>query len=77
MRQFILIKVENRENTAIDVQRLLTTYGKYILIRLGLHEEKNSPEGIIFLEVDPKGPMIDMIKTLETIPGVTVKLIEM
>ncbi|MFN3660949.1 MAG: hypothetical protein ACK4TN_06920 [Brevinematales bacterium] len=77
MRQFLLIKIERRENTALNVQQVLTTYGSSILVRLGLHEQETSSEGIIFLEVDPKGPITNMVNSLESLAGVTVKLIEM
>ncbi|MFN4216084.1 MAG: hypothetical protein ACK4HQ_01590 [Brevinematales bacterium] len=77
MRQFLLIKIERRENTAPNVQQVLTTYGSNILVRLGLHEQENSSEGIIFLEVDPKGPITAMVNSLESLTGVKVKLIEM
>ncbi|MCX7882694.1 MAG: hypothetical protein N2314_05685 [Brevinematales bacterium] len=76
MRQFLLIKIERRENTAFEVQRILTTYGESIRVRLGLHEQETSSEGIIFLEVDPKGAIIEMLQKLENLSGVTVKLIE-
>jgi len=77
MRQFLIIKIEHREKAAPEVQKVLTTYGSSILVRLGLHEQELSPEGIIFLEVDPAGPITEMVNKLETLPGVTVKLIEM
>ncbi len=77
MRQFLLIRVEQRQKTAPDVQRVLTEYGQMILVRLGLHEQESSAEGIIFLEVDPKGNVTDMVRSLENLSGVTVKLIEM
>ncbi|URA10676.1 hypothetical protein [Thermospira aquatica] len=76
MRQFLLIKVAQRLQSAPEVQKVLTDYGQMILVRLGLHEQELSAEGIIFLEVDPKGNVVDMVRSLENISGVTVKLIE-
>jgi|YNPMSStandDraft_1061717.scaffolds.fasta_scaffold00363_17 hypothetical protein len=77
MRQFVLIKVDQRSNNALNVQKILTEYGSAILVRLGLHERQESDEGIIFLEVDPKADLVQMVSSLEDLPGVTVKLIEM
>ena len=34
----VLIKVGDRDQSAIEVQRVLTQYGKAIKVRLGLHD---------------------------------------
>ena len=54
MTTIIGIKVNNRIESAISVQEILTKYGCIIKTRIGLHEEINgkcSPRGLILLEV--------------------------
>ena len=45
------VSVDNRNDCAIEVQKLLTEYGCYIKTRLGLHEAEMecSPKGIVLL----------------------------
>ncbi|MFW6303294.1 MAG: hypothetical protein ACOC2L_01615 [Candidatus Sumerlaeota bacterium] len=49
----IAIHIHNREQEAVDVQRLLTEYGANIKTRLGLHEteSQDSPSGVVLLEM--------------------------
>ncbi len=54
MTTIIGIKINNRLDTAILVQEILTKYGCTIKTRIGLHEEINgkcSPKGLILLEI--------------------------
>lgn len=54
MTTIIGIKVNNRLESAIAVQEILTRYGCIIKTRLGLHEEINghcSSKGLIILEI--------------------------
>jgi hypothetical protein len=48
------IRLDNRTQTALDFQKVLTHYGCYIKTRLGLHDvadNKCAPNGLILLEV--------------------------
>ncbi len=48
------IRLENRMNTAMEFQKILTEFGCIIKTRIGLHDvsdNKCAPNGIILLEV--------------------------
>lgn len=48
----VLIKIGIRDKSAIEVQRVLTEYGKAIKVRLGLHDfDVESSNGLIVLQV--------------------------
>ena len=54
MTTIIVITINNRLDTAVAVQEILTKYGCIIKTRIGLHEEINgrcSPKGLILLEI--------------------------
>lgn len=54
MTTIIGIKISNRIEKAIEVQKILTNYGCLIKTRIGLHEKINgkcSPKGLILLEI--------------------------
>lgn len=54
MTTIIGIKINNRIDTAVELQSILTKYGCIIKTRIGLHEEINgrcSPKGLILLEI--------------------------
>lgn len=54
MTTILGIRLDNRMDTAIHFQKVLTTYGCIIKTRLGLHdvsENKCAPNGLILLEV--------------------------
>lgn len=54
MPTIIGIKINNRIQSAIAVQEILTKYGCIIKTRIGLHDEINgqcSPKGLIILEI--------------------------
>lgn len=71
------ISQEQRIETATQVQDVLTKYGCYIRVRLGLHEaaiDSCSPSGLILLQLCGS---FDELQTLEqeltAIPNVKVK----
>lgn len=54
MTTIIGIKLPNRDNTAIEFQKIMTKYGCIIKTRLGLHSLQGgfcTPFGIILLEI--------------------------
>ena len=54
MTTILGIRLDNRTNTAVEFQKVLTHYGCAIKTRLGLHEVANNlcaPNGLILLEV--------------------------
>lgn len=68
---------ENRTETAPKVQDVLTEYGCYIRVRLGLHDagiDHCSNHGMILLQLcGDAGPVKEMEEKLRTIPSVKVK----
>lgn len=68
---------EKREETAVKVQDVLTKYGCYIRVRLGLHDaalDSCSPTGLILLQLcGGDVPANELKSELETIPTVKVK----
>jgi hypothetical protein len=68
---------ENRTETAVKVQDILTKYGCYIRVRLGLHDAELASctnSGIILLQLCGEGlPLQEMEKALKAIPNVKVK----
>lgn len=54
MTTILGIRLDNRTNTAVEFQKVLTHYGCAIKTRLGLHEVANNlcaPNGLILLEI--------------------------
>ena len=68
---------EKRVETALKVQDVLTKYGCYIRVRLGLHDSavnECSNSGMIILQLCGEDLAIsDMQSELEAIPSVKVK----
>ncbi|HWR39053.1 MAG TPA: hypothetical protein VN611_06105 [Patescibacteria group bacterium] len=68
---------EQRMETAVKVQDVLTRYGCYIRVRLGLHDSainECSNTGIILLQLcGNDAPIQDIEKELAAIPNVRVK----
>ena len=53
--QIMAVRVEQRDKTAVEVQKILTEYGCSIRTRLGLHDQTDdntcSPSGILILQL--------------------------
>lgn len=68
---------ENRVETSVKVQGVLTKYGCQIRVRLGLHDsgiDQCSPSGLILLQLCSDNSIIDQVeKELKEIPAVKVK----
>ncbi len=68
---------ENRVETAAKVQEILTEYGCFIRMRLGLHEsavDSCSNTGLILLQICGKdAPIKEMEKKLQALPHVKAK----
>ena len=55
MKTIIGVKLENRIETAVDFQAVITTFGCDIKTRLGLHDIEGCPNyGIVLLDVADK-----------------------
>lgn len=77
MENFIvLVRIGNRDQSAIEVQRVLTQFGKSIKVRLGLHDfDEASSKGLILLQVLTLKDGEDIIKELDGIPEVKVQVV--
>ena len=68
---------EKRVETAVKVQDILTKYGCYIRVRLGLHDaalDSCSPNGLILLQLcGDEIPLQEMQRELQEISEVKVK----
>lgn len=76
MTTILGIRLDNRTQTAVDFQRVLTNFGCSIKTRLGLHEvadNKCAPNGLILLEVidDTEGEKLN--GELLEIPGLELQ----
>lgn len=76
------VRIENRDKSAVEVQKVLTEYGCYIRSRLGLHDQEPSgvcsPGGVLLLQLcsnDKEAKKLE--KALDTIDGVKAKLIDL
>lgn len=76
------VRLVDRSESAIDVQKVLTQYGCSIRTRLGLHDQDASgvcsPSGILLLQLCcDEQEAKDLEKALQDIKGVTAKLINL
>lgn len=70
------IRLDNRTQTAIDFQKVLTNYGCSIKTRLGLHDVNNNvcaPNGLILLEVINDEEAMRMKEELLEIPNLELQ----
>lgn len=73
----VVIKVGNREDSAVEVQKILTEYGRQIKVRLGLHDfESASSKGLILLQVLSREAGDEIQKKLANVSDITVKLLD-
>lgn len=72
----VLIKIGDRDQSAIEVQRVLTQFGKNIKVRLGLHDfDELSSKGLIVLQVISQKDGDNILKELEGIQDINVKVV--
>ena len=77
--KLVIIKNENREESATRMQQMLTDFGCYIKVRLGLHDvpaDICSPSGLLVLEVVAEEAEIqELVDRLNVLPLVTAQLV--
>jgi hypothetical protein len=77
--KLVIIKNENREESATRMQQMLTDFGCYIKVRLGLHDipaDVCSPSGLLVLEVvAEEGQIKDFVDQLNALPDVTAQMV--
>jgi hypothetical protein len=78
--KIVLVKVEQRTDSAEMVQGILTDFGCSIKVRLGLHDvpcNTCSPAGLLFLQVSGDSePIKEMVDELNAVDSVTAKYLE-
>jgi hypothetical protein len=80
--QIMAVKIEQRETTAVEVQKILTEYGCHIKTRLGLHDQTCantcSPSGILILQLCCGEDLAEELnKKLNEVHGVKAKLVNL
>lgn len=77
--KLVIIKNENREESATRMQQMLTDFGCYIKVRLGLHDvpaDICSPSGLLVLEVVADDEKIkELVERLNVLPRVTAQMV--
>jgi hypothetical protein len=77
--KLVIIKNENREESATRMQQMLTDFGCYIKVRLGLHDvpaDICSPSGLLVLEVVAEEAKIqDLVDQLNGLSRVTAQMV--
>lgn len=70
------IRLDNRTQTAVEFQKVLTHFGCSIKTRLGLHEVANNvcaPNGLILLEIIDDAEAMKMREELLEIPNLELQ----
>ena len=80
-KSVLVILVDHRKDAAVNVQKVLTTWGCLIKTRLGIHDgvlDNCSDTGLIILElVGEKAKQQELARKVGVINGVTAKLVEL
>lgn len=80
-KTILLILIDKRKDAAVNVQKILTTWGCLIKTRLGIHDGvlKNcSNSGLVILElVGEKKKQTELSRKLSLLKGVKTKLVEL
>ncbi len=80
-RTVMLIMIDNRTETAVDVQKILTGWGRSIKTRLGIHDgalDTSEPGGLIMLELVGETEKHDeLLRKLSLLKGVNAKLVRL
>jgi hypothetical protein len=78
-KNFLIMVINLRHQSAVNAQKILTEWGCLIKTRLGLHDtvgENCSETGTLFLElVGEKVKQEEMARKLNVLPGVNAQLI--
>jgi hypothetical protein len=78
-KHVLLILIGKRQETAVNVQRVLTAWGCIIKTRLGIHDgvlEQCSDSGLLILELHGKADdMSELARKVALIDGVHSKLV--
>lgn len=73
------VRLDNRTQTAVNFQRILTDYGCIIKTRLGLHETTSntcSPNGLILMEIIDDEKAKEFERELCKIEGIEIQVMK-
>lgn len=73
------LKTDNRSETALRIQKVLTKFGCFIRTRLGLHSPKSvdcTEYGLLLIEITNKEKSVDIEQMLLEIDGVEIQRME-
>ena len=73
------VKTDNRSETALRIQRVLTKFGCFIRTRLGLHSQRAvdcTEYGLLLIEITDKEKSVDIEQMLLDIDGVEIQRME-
>ena len=78
---FLMVRIQDRDSSALSVQKVLTQYGCCVRMRLGLHDEEPdntcTPSGVLILQLNCDKAQAENISTeLNAISGVKALLID-
>lgn len=79
--KIMVVRIEDREGAAVQVQKLLTEFGCSIRTRLGIHDEGEnntcSPSGVLILQLCAEAAQaMELEAKLGKLDGVKAKLID-
>jgi len=78
-KDVLLILIDGRKKSAVNVQKILTEWGCLIKTRLGIHDgvlDNCSEHGLLFIELaGDEEKFIEMRRKLELLPGVSAQLV--
>ena len=80
--QIMAVRIEQRETTAVEVQKILTKYGCSIRTRLGLHDQREdntcSPSGILILQLAcDEDTASELENKLNAVTGIKARLVNL
>ena len=78
-KDVLLILIDGRKKSAVNVQKILTEWGCLIKTRLGIHDgvlDNCSEHGLLFIELaGDEEKFTEMKRKLELLPGVSAQLV--
>ncbi|MEW6535354.1 MAG: hypothetical protein AB1454_07000 [Candidatus Auribacterota bacterium] len=81
MKTVLIVLIDNRSETAVNVQKVLTAWGCIIKTRLGIHDgvlDKCSQHGLLVLElVGEPSQQEEFERKLDLIKGVSTQLVRL
>ena len=79
---FMMVRINDRDHTAVHVQEILTEYGCCVRMRLGLHDEGTNnvcmPSGVLILQLCTEKAKAKELETkLNAVENVSAQLVDL